>query len=102
MTRDWLLGNGPLDTAVVGNPDQNSVDWDRTYSTAPTDADCERLQGTLASVSASRMAVGHTVHSTIVSQCNGLVWNLDVGMASCYGGTAAVLEIRDGELTVLQ
>lgn len=102
MTSDWLLGNGPLDTTMVGNPNEGSLDWDRTYSIAPTDTDCKLLQETLAIVGASRMAVGHTVHPTIVSQCDGLVWSLDVGMASHYGGRAAVLEIKDGQITVLQ
>lgn len=102
MTRDWLLGHAPLDTTMVSNPNEGSVDWDRTYSVAPTATDCEQLQETLAMVGATRMAVGHTVHPTIISQCDGRVFNLDVGMSSHYGGRAMVLQIKGDEITVLQ
>ena len=48
------------------------------------------------------MIVGHTVQKKgITSACGGMVWRIDVGMSTYYGGQAQVLEIADGKVRVI-
>ena len=105
MTRKWLRGEGELDTEMVGGGTAvYSVDWDRTYSSntlLPNDSICEVAKNVLAQLGAERMVVGHTVQTRINGFCDGMIIRIDVGMAAYYGGTIEVLEIIDGQVTVL-
>ncbi|MEO1270043.1 MAG: calcineurin, partial [Myxococcota bacterium] len=73
--------------------------WSRHYSRDTTQDDCRVLAQVLASASVRRMVVAHTVQDQgINSECNGMVWRIDVGLADYYGGPSQVLEI-DGNRT---
>jgi hypothetical protein len=48
------------------------------------------------------MVVGHTVNREGISPaCGEKVWRVDVGLAEHYGGSPAVLELRNGEPRVV-
>ncbi len=106
MTRLFLQGLIPIDHSVVGDGGvDDTVDWDRTYSddeVLPTPAQCAELESVLIQLGVARLVVGHTVHSSISTSCDGLAILIDVGMAEYYGGSVQVLEITpDGETNVL-
>ncbi|MBN2528666.1 MAG: metallophosphoesterase [Deltaproteobacteria bacterium] len=105
MTRAWLLGEGELDTDMVGGGTAvYSVDWDRTYSSntlLPEETICAAAKNVLDQLGADRMVMGHTVQTRIIGFCDGRIVRIDVGMAEYYGGNIEVLEIIDGRVTVL-
>lgn len=92
--RDWMAGNAPLAPVLTG---EESPIWTRIYGLdQPSEAACRELDRVLASLSAKRMVVGHTVQRTINSACGGKVFRIDVGMSRYYGGDSIeVLEITD-------
>ena len=95
----WMRGEANMPDALVGS---DSIIWAREYSDDADEADCELLDQALALLDVDAMVVGHTRHDTIVSDCDGKVWLIDVGMSAYYGGSTAVLEITNGtEFSVL-
>jgi hypothetical protein len=98
-TRAWLLGEGPKPEALLA---RTSLVWARNYSDEPHEADCAALEQVLASLSAKRMIVGHSIQEGgIRSFCDGQVWCIDTGMAAYNGGKVEVLEIMGDSLRVL-
>jgi hypothetical protein len=90
--RSWVLGKAPQPEWVRG---ENSPVWTRVYSSEPTVEGCDVLTEVLDQLELERMVVGHTVQQTgVTAFCGGRVWAIDVGMASHYGGSTEVLEIR--------
>jgi len=94
----WMAGEGPRPDLVTS---EDSPVWLRDYSDEPDAADCALLQETLDLIGAERMVVAHTPHAGVTSECDGKLWDVDVGLAEYYGGTAAVLSYRQGELAVV-
>jgi len=95
----WMRGETEEPDILDG---ADSIIWARHYSDDADEADCELLDQALAQLGADFMVVGHSRHDEIVSDCGGKVWLIDVGMASYYEGTPAVLEITNGsEFAVL-
>lgn len=99
QVQKWLRGNREF-PAIMDDSDTSPV-WIRHYSDEPDKADCLLLEGVLQALSVERMVVAHTVQSAIFSQCDDQVWLVDVGMADYYGGSASVLEIIGGKVSVL-
>ncbi len=100
-TRRWIRGDDPCppEPLLAGN----GPVWSRHYSEQPDEEDCRLLEVTLQNLGAQRMVVGHTVQKGgISSACDGRVWRVDVGMADHYGGDAAVLELSDDKIHVLE
>jgi hypothetical protein len=98
-TRAWMQGTAPRPSLLGGD---NSPVWSRHYSSSPDDADCALLFETLDALDVARMVVAHTVHTEgITAACQDLVWRVDVGLASYYGGPTQVLLIEGDTLTVL-
>jgi hypothetical protein len=89
----WMRGEAEMPAFLDGS---EAIVWARNYSDDPDEADCELLDQALAALDAEVIVVGHTRHDEIVSDCEGKVWLIDVGMAEYYEGTPAVLEITDG------
>ena len=89
----WMRGEAGMPDFLDGS---DAIVWARHYSDDADEADCELLDEALATLGATTMVVGHSRHEQIVSDCDGKVWLIDVGMAAYYEGTAAVLEITDG------
>jgi predicted esterase len=99
-TQAWLCGDGPKPEFLLK---RGSPVWARNYSDEVDDADCAMLREVLASLSAKRMIVGHTVQEGgIRSFCDGQVWCIDAGMSVHYGGEIEVLEIMGASLRVLE
>jgi len=99
-TRRWIRGDDPCPPEVLlGN---DGPVWSRHFSDEPDAEDCRLLEATLEQLGAGRMVVGHTVQRSGISPaCDGRVWRADVGMADHYGGEAAVLELSNGEVRIL-
>jgi len=99
-TRQWIRGDLRCPPEpLFGN---DGPVWSRHYSDEPDEGDCRLLEDTLQRLGANRMVVGHTIQDGgISSACNGLVWRVDVGMADHYGGSAAVLDLSNGEARLL-
>lgn len=97
--QEWMAGDGDEPSALIGG---DGPVWVRNYSDETTSEDCALLAGALATLGATRMVVGHTVQDTINTACAERVWRVDVGMAAHYGGHPQVIEIRDGEVSVLE
>ena len=97
--QDWMIGDASHPAALVGS---DGPVWVRNYSDETTAADCALLGQALAEIGAARMVVGHTVQDGVTTACDSKVWRIDVGMAAHYGGSISVIEIRDGEVTVLE
>ncbi|CAG8519160.1 619_t:CDS:2 [Funneliformis mosseae] len=77
--RDLLEGDGPF--------------WHREYINRTKEVE-EELDKVLEVLKVKRMVVGHTVcMKNIVSNFNGKVYIIDVGISSFYGGHLAALEI---------
>ena len=88
---------------------QDSPVWTRYYSPEdPNDESrtremCETLEQVLASLSVDRMVIGHTVQANgINSDCSRRLYRIDVGVSGLYGGTPEVLEIENGEISVIK
>ncbi len=98
-SHDWLLGlrEQPDWTDAYKGPV-----WSRDFSREVDQDDCRLLSKTLEILGARAMVVGHTVHDSITSYCDGRVWCIDVGLAAHYGGPVEVLEIRDTRHEVLR
>jgi hypothetical protein len=96
--RAWMLGEGDDPDAVTGG---DGPAWRRDYSDGPGASECAALEAALDAIPAARMVVGHTVQDHANSACGGRVWRVDVGMAAYYGGPREVVQIADGEVTVL-
>jgi Calcineurin-like phosphoesterase len=94
----WLLGGPSLGANVVMQPD--SPVWSRHFSDEPDEADCKLLEKSLGTLKAKRMVVGHTVQREIRPACGEQVWRIDVGMAAHYGGSAQVLVLEDGAVSI--
>jgi hypothetical protein len=76
--------------------------WSRHFSSDPDDADCSLLGRSLRLIGAARMVVGHTVQEGGPRPfCGGLVWCIDSGLSSHYGGPTVVLEIAGGAVRLL-
>ena len=99
----WMLG-APTAPAPHSVSNESALIWVRNYSDGePSAANCEELSKVLASLSAKRMVVGHTVQKQgINSACGGKVWRIDVGLSRYYGGETSVLEIRGNEVRALR
>jgi Calcineurin-like phosphoesterase len=79
--------------------------WSRAYSHGiPSTSSCQELTAVLASLSAKRLVVGHTVQEGgINSACAGRVWRIDVGLSRFYGTTPpSALEITANGVRVLR
>lgn len=99
-TRSWLRGEGELPEILSGS---ESPQWTRLYSRDPDPEACETLRQVLDSLEARRMVVGHTVQPEgITSACDGMVWRVDTGMSSYYGGPLQVLEIVEDSVRILR
>jgi len=99
-TRQWIRGDDPCPPEPLLAGD--GPVWSRHFSHEPDVEDCRLLDATLDRLGAQRMVVGHTVQKGgISSACDGRVWRVDVGMADHYGGQAAVLELSNGEVRIL-
>jgi protein-tyrosine-phosphatase len=96
--QEWMAGDGDVPDELIGG---DGVVWVRNYSDGPSAGDCTMLDEALEILGASRMVVGHTVQDEVSTACDEKVWLVDVGMAAYYGGSPAAIEIRDGEVTVL-
>eukprot|EP00047_Mylnosiga_fluctuans_P009344 m.10922 g.10922 ORF g.10922 m.10922 type:complete len:351 (+) comp2575_c0_seq1:32-1084(+) len=60
----------------------DSIVWTRLFSnTDQHKVNCDPLWQTFWKTGAARMVVGHTVHRAITAQCQGRVFNIDVGMS---------------------
>jgi hypothetical protein len=98
-TGTWMRGEGPRSNPMVAS---ESPVWSRHYSDEPDADDCALLDEVLTMTGADRMVVAHTVQEDGINPaCSEQVWRVDVGMSAYYGGTPEVLEIVDGELTIL-
>lgn len=99
-TRQWIRGDLRCPPEPLFGSD--GPVWSRHYSDEPDEGDCRLLEDTLRLLEADRMVVGHTIQDQgISSACGGLVWRVDVGMADHYGGSAAVLDLSNGEARIL-
>lgn len=98
-TQAWLAGQGDFPALLN---EQNSPVWTRVYSQPDQPADCEQLARVLGQLKARRLIVGHSVQTEINAACEGQVWRIDTGMATAYGGTVQVLEIRPEQVRVLK
>jgi len=98
--RDWIRGERPYPPEILLASD--GPVWSRHYSKDPDPEDCRILREVLDDLEAGRMVVGHTVQDEGISPaCDGLVWRIDVGLASHFGGRPAVLEIENGSVTAI-
>lgn len=95
--RRWMAGEDEWPDVLDGD----GLVWTRDYSDSPDADDCAELEEALELLGVARMVVGHTVQDEIVSECSDQVWLVDVGMAAYYGGAPAVLEIRGGDVSVI-
>ncbi|MCP4675835.1 MAG: calcineurin [Deltaproteobacteria bacterium] len=94
---DWMRGEALEPSLLIGG---DGPVWDRTYANYISQEDCEVLAETLASLSATRLVVAHTVQYEINSACDGKVWRIDTGMSEYYGGFVSILEITDNDVIV--
>jgi hypothetical protein len=100
-TRQWLRKERECPPAMLF-PTEGPV-WSRHYSDEPDESDCMMLAEVLERLDARRMVVGHTVQDEgISSACEQMVWRIDVGLSTHYGGQLELLEIRDGQVRTLQ
>lgn len=98
-TKAWLAGEKPIPRLLR---DAVGPVWNRDYSDGTDAEDCASLALSLAQLGVKRMVVGHTVQrSGINGACNQMVWRIDVGMSSHYGGSAQALEIVGDRVRVL-
>ena len=96
----WMRGDAARPNVLSGD---GSPVWSRHYSQDVDPADCSLLREALDAVPAARMVVAHTVQSVgINSECGGLVWRVDVGLASYYGGPSQALQILGDKVQILQ
>ena len=95
--RNWMLGDADEPDVIDGD----GMVWSRDYSDEPDAADCAALEETLEALGVSRMVMGHTVQDAVSTECDEQAWLVDVGMAAYYGGTTQVIEIVDGDVTVI-
>lgn len=101
QARAWMRGEAE-EPEFLADSDASPV-WVRDYSDGPDEEDCNTLSRVLDQLGASAMVVGHTVQDQINAACDGKVWRIDVGMSAYYGdGVPAVLQVQDGEFTVLE
>jgi hypothetical protein len=99
-TRAWLRGELPEPPEILLS--RFGPVWSRHYSANPGATDCALLARTLRMLGAARMVVGHsTQEGGINAKCGGLVWCIDVGLSSHFGGPTQVLELRGGTPRVL-
>ncbi len=94
---EWMLGDADEPDIINGDGPL----WVRDYSDETGPTECADLEETLDLLGASTMVVGHTVHPTIHSACDGQVWRVDVGMAAYYGGSVQVLEFTADSVQVI-
>jgi hypothetical protein len=99
-TRAWIRADRQYPPDILLASD--GPVWSRHYSDDPDEEDCRLLEEALDGLGARRMVVGHTVHKKGISPaCGEMVWRVDVGLARHYGGSPAVLEIRNGTARVI-
>lgn len=96
---NWLFG-------VSGRPqwfedDQNPF-WTRKLSLDTTEKDCALLKETLDLTKSKFMVVSHTVQSEINSACDGLVYRIDTGISTYYGGPLSALEILPDRVNIIK
>jgi hypothetical protein len=100
-TRAWIRKDRQYPPDILLTSD--GPVWSRHYSDDPDAEDCRLLEDVLGDLGARRMVVGHTVSREGISPaCGDMVWRIDVGMARHYGGSPAVLEIQNGETSVIE
>ncbi len=100
-THEFLKGN--TTTLPAGIDSSDGLTWSRHFSLNTDSTDCELLKESLNILGVKRMVVAHTVQlDGINSACDELVWRVDVGMSSHYGGRAQALEIIGDEITILK
>lgn len=100
-TSAWMRAERELPPAAVDYT-TNSMVWTRTYSVeSVAQPACEILTGVLDRLGVERMVVAHTVQPSINAACGGRVWRIDTGMSAYFDGSVEVLEIFDGEVSVL-
>jgi len=94
----WMRGETSETGLIL---ESESPVWARTYSDDPGIMECAQLEEALATLSADRMVVGHTIQDEINPACDGKIWRIDVGMSEHYGGSPAVLEITPDGFSVI-
>lgn len=100
-TRAWIRADRQYPPDILLASD--GPVWSRHYSDDPDVEDCRLLEAALDGLGARRMVVGHTVQDDGISPaCGDMVWRIDVGLARHYGGSPAVLELRNGEARVIE
>ena len=98
-TSAWMRGESRRSDPMVSS---DAPIWSRHYSDEPSEDDCALLDEVLTATGAQRMIVAHTVQEDGINpDCSDQVWRVDVGLAAYYGGSPEVLEIIDGELSVI-
>lgn len=99
---EWLVKPGGRAPQVLA--EEEAPIWSRRFAGEQVDAaGCSELREVLQRVGAARLVVGHTIQPKgISSACDGLVWRIDVGMSSYYGGNRVqALEIRGDSVNVI-
>ena len=95
----WMRGEKPAPPPIAVGDD--SPIWSRVYSENPGPNECAMLSSVLASLSAKRMVMGHTVQSGGVSSaCDGQAWRIDVGLSHFYGGPTQEVEVDGATVTI--
>lgn len=91
---DWMRGIGtePDDT-------ETKIVWSRDYSLS---LDCELLKQSLDLLGAKRMIVGHTIQEEVNSACEGLLFRIDTGMFSGFGGPRQAIVIENDVVSFIK
>ncbi len=91
----WMYGDSSKPSSVTGSGPL----WNRDYGAdILSNEDCEHLESALKKLGASRMVIAHTRQKVINQACDGMVWRIDIGMSSYYGGKLQALKISDDRL----
>jgi hypothetical protein len=98
LARDWMLGDIPRPDFIR---DISAPFRTREYgSVNDAPVNCEEIRETLDRFCAKRMVVGHTIHDDIRTVCDGLLYQIDVGMYA--GERAGAIEILGDEVRKIE
>ena len=77
--------------------------WSRILIEGTASRICYNLEDSLRKLSAKRMFVGHTPQLTgkILKRCDGLIYDIDVGISEEYGGNLGAVEILGDTVTAI-